>query len=83
MKNKLPKSVRELGRKIGDFDGKRKGMTQAEGEKAFQHLVSIRAAEIFLNRRKSVLGMINQKAERKAFAYMRKVKKANASKGKK
>lgn len=83
MKKKvLAKSTRELGRKIGDMDGKYKGMSQAEGEKAMRWFVNIIAAEMILDR-KSTLALIKNKAEAKVRRYYRKTEAKIMAKGKK
>lgn len=70
---RIAKSTRELGRKIADFDGKYKGMTQAEGEKAVRWIVDIIAAEMVLNRN-SVRKLLTEKAVKKASLYLKRTK---------
>lgn len=74
MKHKLPKSVRTVARQVANLDGKRRGLNQDQSEIAFHHMVLVRATEIILNRKKSVFGVIEKAAAKKAKAFMKKMK---------
>lgn len=74
MKHKLPKSVREVSRKVANLDGLRRGLNQKQSEKAFHYMVDVRASEIILNRRKSFFDAVDKAAFKKANAYFKKMK---------
>lgn len=68
MKRKvISKSKRSLARLVADFDGKYKGITQAEVEKTFTFIVALEAAARLAGY-KSPLVMLKSKAIKKAAA---------------
>lgn len=80
----IAKSTRELGRKLANMDGKYKGMSQTEGEKAARWIVDLMAAEIIL-KRTSMLELLVSKAHKKANLYWKNIEKQKKimAKGKK